>query len=245
MSVTIQNLEASVLRKVENRTSDTGLADQWIRDSLLEIASDADFRSDFAELEVLGPTFNLTANTNTYPETDFFSSGLILDTMLDITLWIDYPSNTESRKLDPSHYQEIDKLQTSIPSTPIEWCRFGGNIIFFPTPDQAYQTQARGIQQHPITDYFNAAGNLNTTVILLPNDWLEAIVYGAALRGFNDLGQYDSAAAIRSQLYGDPSQPGLIGLLKGRKKKREREAWRSTETNMLRPRIRRISAWRS
>jgi hypothetical protein len=149
---------------------------------------------------------------------------------LDILLWTDYPNNTIRKKLNPTHYQDADK-GGSQPSIPAEWYRFADTIGFNPPPNQAYQVQARLLRRHPITD-----SALNTTVILLPREWNEVLIWCAAMRGYMELLEFDKASEIRTMLYGDPRHPEKVGLVSSVKKRRSREAWRSESS--LRPVIR-------
>lgn len=242
---TIANLESEVILRVENRTSETARADVWLRDSLIEIAGNPDYRDSFPELEVTGPLFNLTGGpTGTtvqeYAESNFIAVGDFDIKTLDFRIWIDFPTNQRSKKLNMSNFQETDKFQSS-PSLPVDWYRFGTNIGFEPTPDRNYQVQARLMRRHPIVDYFNASGQLNTTTILLPNEWFEVLEWAAAMRGFMELLNFERASEIKTMLWGDPAHPNdNPGLIASIKTKRRAEAW--LEQQMLRP-IVKSSCW--
>jgi hypothetical protein len=229
----ISDLAIGVIRKVENRIGDVNTAYIWIRDALLEIAGNTDYRDEFSELEILGPLFNLTGSTTPslsvqeYDESNIIPTGDINMATLDILIWRDPPKNSVRQKLDPSHYQEVDKSQVS-PGVPTKWYRFGGSIGFQSTPDKNYQIQARVLRQHPIAD-----AALQTTVILLPRDWNEILEWAAAERGFMEMQEFEKASGIHTLLYGDPKYPTKPGLIAGRKKKRGREAHRTT--GRLRP----------
>ena len=149
---------------------------------------------------------------------------------LDILIWQDPGTNQIRRKLNPSHYQKADNFQPTF-ALPTEWYRFNSNIGFTPIPDAAYQIQTRMLQMHPIND-----ANLSATQILIPRDWNEILVWAAVERGFAELLEFEKAAKIHMLLHGDPKYPGRVGLLNGRKKRREQEAWR-TEAS-LRPVVR-------
>jgi hypothetical protein len=228
----IADLENEVILRTENRTTDTARADVWIRDSLIEITSDPDFRNEFVELEEYGPTFNLTPQQQEYPEfTNLIPVGDVNVATLDILIWQDPPTNSIRRKLIQSHYQKADNFQPTF-SLPTEWYRFALTIGFTPVPDKAYQIQTRMLRAHPIND-----NQLNQTQILIPRDWNEVLVWCAVERGFLELLEYEKAAKVHVHLHGDPKHPDRIGIYEGKKKQREREAWR-TETP-LRPVYRR------
>jgi len=233
---TINDLVNEVILRVENRTTDTGRAAIWLRDALLEISGNPDYRDDFDQLEVLGQTFNLTQGIQTYAFSNIVpapslpnSSGYNMST-LDVFIWIDYPTNSIRRKLNPTHYQDADKFQLA-QSIPTEWYRFADTIGLNPVPNQPYQIQARILQEHPIDD-----DNLAGTTILLPREWNEVLIWMAAMRGFGELLEYEKTQTIRNILYGDPEHPNQQGLVNGIKKRRKREAWRQEQP--LRPVVR-------
>src|SRR5439155_7965448 len=204
------DLVPDVLIKVENRTTDSERAQVWLRDALIEISSNTDFRNDFVELEVLCPKFVLTPGVTDYDEALIIPSGDLNLATLDIMLWQDPPLNALRKQLDPSHYQETDRYQSASLSTPTKWYRFSKNIGFYPIPDKAYQIQARILRNHPIAD------SLCDTQILLPRDWWEILVWAAAERGFLELEEYEKASAIHTMLFGDPKYPARPGIIQGR-----------------------------
>lgn len=228
----ISDLAGEVIQKVENRTTDLVRAYAWLKDSLIEIAGNSDYRDEFVELEVFGPTFTLTGGTKPissgglsvqeYSELNLLPAGDINMSTLDVMIWRDPPTNSTRQKLQPSHYQEADK-SVVITSVPTSWYRFGGNIGFYPSPDKNYQIQSRVLIQHPIAD-----AAIQTTQILLPREWNEILVMAAVEKGFIELGEYEKAGSVHTLLYGDPRYPGKPGMVNGRKKKRGREAWRTT-----------------
>jgi hypothetical protein len=233
---TLCDLADCVIRKVENRTTDQTRALEWLRDALIEISSNGEYRDDFIDLEILGPTFNLTAGTREYSEASIIPVGDLNIATLDIRVWVDPPTNSRWIKLDPSHYQRADASSTG-QSQPGTWYRFGYYIGFDPIPDKAYQVQARVLRFHPI-----AYADLCHTVILLPRDWNEILCWAAAERGFMELEEYEKAAAIHTRLFGDPENPNKPGLIAGRIKKRENESWRQQKT--LRPTVRQATSFR-
>jgi hypothetical protein len=237
----IQDIEQCVIRKVENRQTDVALVDEWLRDALIELSSNPDYRDDFDQLQVLGPVSNLVAPVGTtvtqeYDESQFLPAttpATINKASLDFMLWADPPTNVQRRQLKPSNFQDADQfMSTSISaSTPVEWYRFGSTIGFNPPPNQAYQVQARFLQFHPIND-----DNLNQTIILLPREWNEVLCWAAAERGFMELLEYEKAMKIHQLLFGDPKHPDKPGLIYGVKKRLKQEAWRQQQG--LRPIIR-------
>ncbi len=95
---TIQQLENEVLLRCENKTSDVGRVDVWLRDALLEITSNPDFRNEFDLLEEFGPQFNLTppsgqppVGTQEYPFSNIVPVGDYNVATLDVLIWQDPP----------------------------------------------------------------------------------------------------------------------------------------------------------
>lgn len=239
----ISDLVPEVLIRVENRTTDTARAAIWLRDTILELASDPDYRDDFLELEVWGPLFNLTGGNSPstavqeYLETNIVPPGDVNNATLDILIWLDFPPASNRRKLDVSHYQKTDKFQ-QVYSIPTEWYHFGPFIGFNPVPNLNYQVQARICRQHPFND-----STLATTPILLPRDWYEVITWAAVQRGFMELMEFEKASAVHTLLYGDPKNiAGEPGLIYHMKRKRRKEQYRQEQRLSL---IRRPYMWGS
>ena len=232
---TVNDLSSRVLYAVENRSSSTDTTNsyQWIRDAVLELANNPDFRNDFPELEVKGPTFALTAKTQEYTESNLINANDVMDGTLDIILWTDFPTNSIWIKLTPSHYQRTD-MSFAANAQSTEWYRFGGSIGFNPPPDQNYQVQARYLRKHPFSSPI-----ASTDAILLPADWEKVIELLATAYGFMSLEQYQKSSALRVFLFGDPSKPDSPGFIRSRKTKREKEQHRTTYP--LRPIVKQMS----
>lgn len=211
-----------VIPKCENRVSDVVRAYGWVRDALIELSSDPQHRGEFDELELAGPTFNLTPRKQEYSFSgNFVAPGDYALAGLDILLWNDPPTNVQRRKLRWTHYQHADMMVGGISfSLPQMWYRFGDNIGFVPIPDKAYQVQSRLYLMH------NILADLKSTVVQLPRDWYEIIVMSALERGWIELEEYEKSSAIHQLIYGDPARPNRPGMITNLKKRREREAWR-------------------
>lgn len=238
------DLDSEVIKRVENRTTDTTRADVWLRDALLEITMDPVLRDEFDELEELGPLFNLTGAATImagaiqeYSFANIVPNGDYNTSTLDIVLWTDFPFNTTQIRLETTSYQEADMV-TRFTGQPIKWYRFGDTFGMVPVPDKNYQIQARLYKQHPINDNL-----LSQTQILIGRNWNEVLVWAAAERGFMELLQFEKAAQIHQLLYGDPKDPGKPGLLYGKKKRRMKENFRTQVA--LRPIVRSYGPGRS
>lgn len=234
VTFTIQQLEQEVLLRCENKATDIGRTDIWLRDALLEITSNPDFRDEFDQLEEYGTAFNLVPKTQEYNETNIVPSGDYNVATLDILIWQDPPTNQVRRKLIMSHYQKADNFQPTF-SLPTEWYRFSDTIGFTPVPDKPYQIQTRMLRQHPVND-----AQLNQTQILIPRDWNEILIWAAVERGFMEYLEFEKAQKVHMLLYGDPKHPEKPGLIYGRKKRRTQENWRTEAA--LRP-VYRSSMW--
>jgi hypothetical protein len=235
----INDLVNEVLLRCENKTTDTTRAAIWLRDSLIEITSNPDFRNEFDALEEYGPTYNLqggnvlavfgasTGAVQEYPFSNIVPVGDYNLATLDILIWQDFPTNSIRRQLRQSHYQKADNFQPTF-SLPTEWYRFADTFGVTPVPDKNYQVQARILRAHPINDNV-----LSQTLLLTPREWNEILVWAAVERGFMEYLEFEKAAAVHTLLHGDPKHPDRLGLIEGRKKRREMEAFRTEQS--LRP----------
>jgi hypothetical protein len=239
----ISDLDNEVLLRCENKTTDLSRADIWLRDALIEITSSFDFRNEFDALEEFGPLYNLqggstlapngslpgfvTGSIQEYPFSNIVPAGDYNIATLDILIWQDPPTNSIRRKLEPSHYQKADNFQPTF-SLPTEWYRFADTFGVTPAPDKNYQVQARILRAHPIND-----NSVAQTLILIPREWNEILIWAAVERGFMEYLEYEKGQKVHMLLYGDPKHPDRPGIIEGRKKRREHEAHRSTTA--LRP----------
>lgn len=238
MAFLISDLVNEVLVRCENRTTDTARAQIWLRDALLEITSNPELRNEFDELEVIGPKFNLSGgstiatSTQEYAFSNLISPGDYNLSTLSVLLWTDPPGNSNRVSLDNTSYTDGDRTALA-PGLPTRWYRYADTMGFIPMPDKNYQVQIRAYRMHPITD-----SNLGSTQILIARDWNEVLVWAAVERGFAELLEFEKANAVHNMLYGDPETPQRPGLIAGRKRRREKEAWRRQAA--LRPIIRRF-----
>lgn len=70
---------------------------------------------------------------------------------------------------------------------PINYIRYGTSIIFYPTPDYAYNITY---------NYWNVIADIGVTPSI-PQSWHEIILYGALWRGFLRLGDYNRSDAAK------------------------------------------------
>lgn len=246
---TLADLATEVVARLENRTSDIKRASRWLAEALLELTTDPELRDDFDELEVWGAPWSLTSYQREYPFDNFINVPLdgpptlppgiqqvpiqYNQATLSVLMWQDYPTNSIRIKLNPTHYQDADRtvVNTTGASLPSSWYRFGNLIGFDPTPNLAYQVQARILMMHPI-----ATPDPGGTQLLLSIEWHELLIWGAVQRGFMELQEFDKANAIYSMLHGDPKHPDKPGMWGAKHTRRKKEAWR--QSGILRPVVR-------
>src|ERR1700730_109804 len=240
----ISDLVNEVLLRCENKTTDASRAAIWIRDALIEITSNPDFRNEFDALEELGVPFNLqggnvlvnfgtpVGSVQEYPFSSIVPPGDYNLATLDILIWQDPPTNSIRRQLQQSHYQKADNFQPTF-SLPTEWYRFADTFGVTPAPDKNYQIQPRILRAHPINDNV-----LSQTLLLTPREWNEVLISAAVERGFMEYLEFEKASMVHRLLYGDPKHPDRPGLIEGRKKRREMEGFRTSQS--LRPTYRPI-----
>ncbi len=244
LPVLISTLANEVVIKLENRLSLLNRAYVWVKDSIVEISANTDLRDDFDELETWGTPFVLNPgppSVQEYPFSELMPN--LLDPLtgspyktfnmatLDVLLWTDPPTNENRIQLSMTHYQDADRASTPVGGQPSEWYRFANTIGFNPPPNLNYQIQARILRYHP----FNWVA-LQNTIVLLPIDWHECLIWGAVERGYMELQEFDKASNIHVLLHGDPKYPAKIGLMQGAKKRRKKEGFR--RTGSLRPIVR-------
>lgn len=228
----VSDLTPEVIIKLENRTTDTSRAYQWLVDGLLELTSSGELRDEFDDLERLGPTFNLTATVREYPFSTILQPGDYNEGTLDIRIWNDYPTNRVFQRLHKTDYQFTDNYSNN-PGRPSAWYRYGDNYGFDLIPDKSYQIQARYLIRPPL------GSPIQSTYLPIPSSWNDVLVLMAVQKGFVELNQYEKANAVYQILHGDPRDPSKPGLIYKRKKRYQIEAWR--EVQPLRPYIGRYS----
>lgn len=104
----------------------------------------------------------------------------------------------------------------SFQSRPSIYTIWGQNIVFRPTPDDAYTFYLDAWQRPLITQ------DVDSTQLLVPDEWLEVVDYEAAVRGNAELQQEDKSRNMQELLYGftDPTTgrfvPGIIERMESR-----------------------------
>lgn len=172
--------------------------DNWIKDSYIEIA----YKVEFDEMKT-------TIIQDVGPDADFIAYPATTRAIKVITA---YDDNGGVFSMSPTDIKMLRKypITSSNDSSPGKYAVFGQNIFFRPKFDKTYHLYI-DIWQKP-----TIAGTVNQTNLQVPDDWLEIIDYGAAMRGHAELLERDKAQEIMILLYGtsDPNTgkytPGLI-----------------------------------
>lgn len=197
-----------VLFKLGNRTDLTvgnpSRIDRWLRSAYINMGMSIPF-PDMEDTQ----TFNLVQGQDTYPY------PVTVRAIKALTL---YRADGTVITVETKDIKYIRRMNNVNQGAPSIWCDFHNSIIFRPVPDQngPYQCVV-DVWLKPVI-----APNIEDTVILMPDDWTEALNYSAAVRGHAELQEDDKAKSLQTLLYGytDPATgkytPGLIQDLQTR-----------------------------
>ena len=180
MSLTLQQLRDDLRDQlgVDDIELPDPKADLLLNKSWWQIADDYDFR----EKETTR-TYNTVAGTSAYAvasdtnaleqvsiEDDSGSQHSLLKPMTLLTYESDYVDTVNSR------------------GKPEYYIRRGSSVILWPTPDAVYE----------ITEYYwKTLIDIETGGVTIPRAWHEAILYGAAYRGFAQFGDFNRSRAAK------------------------------------------------
>jgi hypothetical protein len=206
---TIGDLIPNVVSKLSNRTVPPAKCVKWIQDAVKDIT--ASF--SFTELQLKGPTVQLTINESAYDKRFFLNSNDIDATNIDSFFFYISGNSGTGYNLKYRTVPTIEAMM-KIAGQPVYWSRHGKVILLAPMPQQAYYVFQRYQERHPWTD-----NPINDT-IRIADDWLEIVEYAAAMRGAWDERMYDYNTQVKTLLYGNAEfqrtgskgegQPGLI-----------------------------------
>lgn len=144
------------------------------------------------------------------------------------------PANDSWRRLWRRNIRNIDRYSRGR-SSPAVYCSFAKQIHIRPVPDKPYPMKWRVWLKPPAPE----DGNVQDTELMVPDDWLEIVDYGAKMRGFADLLERDKAREIYILLYGDPNRKDAPGLIKQKMLLKQAEA--EDDNYSIQPRVRRYS----
>lgn len=131
-------------------------------------------------------TFSLTPGTRSYSIATLISpvlfDALQLVAIEDLTSF----AHTTLDDITPQEYENLYINQTNFQDKPTKYIRDlqNGNILFWATPDQAYNITLY---------YWQILGDLTSGGPPIPQAWHEIILFGAIYRGFRRFGDYNRA----------------------------------------------------
>lgn len=216
---TIADRRARVLLALGNRTDLSAITapsvpsrlDQWISDSYTEIGMGYNFSE--AELTFNGQVVQ-SQDSLAYPD----DARAILSIM--------FYRQSDGTPVQPQvkDIQTIRQYSSTTKGPPSQLAYFALKVFMRPVPDQTYN-YTLDFWQKPQID--NQAGDLGATELLVPDDWLEIIDYGAMMRGHAELQEPEKAQNLQNLLYGvlDPISGKTVGgLMAARMTRRQAQA---------------------
>jgi hypothetical protein len=238
-NLTIQSLYPGIYNKFGGRSnlgpanSATSLYAMAAREAIQELTEN----NEFEELKVPSPIVTIQYGVLSYSISQFIPStpasvaaAWDYTDVFDWGFWLN-PGSTNGpfRILKQRRVPTVNQYQfgTTAPAPPIYFSRFGspwgingaGNeLLIGPTPDNNYQSIMYFRVRHPFT------ATVYDSPIYMPDSWQEIIEYSACLRLAINEGAEKYAALFRGYLFGDPKDPRVPGLLKGRQMQMERDA---------------------
>lgn len=185
-----------------------------LQDAILELSRS--YR--FGGLERTGPTKTLTPGQYLYPMS-FFTNPTENNPVVNLipSFYVEYVISPSSSTGSGTNllWKTIDTLELMLQlqsySNPAYFTRYNEQIYLAPVPQQANPIYMRYQVEHP----FASPVSLDD-IFLLPNEWKEIAEYAAALRFATDTRMLDFASQYHNILYGDPKEPGKIGLIEAR-----------------------------
>jgi hypothetical protein len=205
----IADRAARVVLMLGNRSDIASRANEWVRDSYIELG----MGYDFEELEETHNTSidgNNEEDTYVYPTVSVSINNWEVRAIKALTLH-NNNNNNQVIPLVKKDIRWIDKLPPTT-GTPAIFCSYKDSVILRPVPDGDWVLRWRVWLKPRI----ESGNNMHTTNILLPDDWMEILDWSAALRGHTELLERDKAAEVMQLLFGAEDQrlgrkvPGLI-----------------------------------
>lgn len=139
-------------------------------------------------------TLTMNVGQTTYPISDYIFD---FDVIRHVTL-LEYPNNndtwSEIQQTDYTNLMDTEDDSNVNNSVPTRYARFGNSIVFNAVPSYAYSVKIF---------YKKSLGNILSTGPGIPEEWHEAIAYGAIARAWRAEGssmKSDQASAYQFQL---------------------------------------------
>jgi hypothetical protein len=126
----------------------------------------------------------------------------------------------------PTDYRYIRRTTSVSPGRPARYARWGNQLWYDRIPDQTYPVQLSYWQKPQIVfDESDTVSDVETTPLLLPDDWFELLDYMATYRGWDYLEDALKVMETKALIWGDPTDPRKgPGMLKALLTARQAEA---------------------
>lgn len=255
----IKSLVPAVISKLRNNSQYTSVVPYYIAIAILDLTQNFEFE----DLKTTGPLTNFIVNQAEYTvkNNQFINPEDYKLTF--INAWFVYFSTSGVVTLGQSTGKEIDKRDlrvvepmSKIPGIPSFYTIQGsdknnGKIIVGMMPDNPYPCQMRYQRQHPFSIPFeyliqaqsdiDMANKLATSVVYMPDDWTDIVVYYASEKLCDDIGMNDIGMSYHQKLFGYKDKRGsdVPGLITVKQSEEQRNA--SFNSRALRPIVRRYT----
>lgn len=219
---TIADRAGEVILALGNR-QDVGFTNRvykWLMSAYLEIGMAVNFEE---QEDSYSDQFVPNGDTYQYRDQDKAIKAIV-------RMELDGSNPKRLSKKDIINIRMQDKTR---PGPPLIWAPENRVIHVRAVPDKAY------IRHMTVWLKPQQADTIQDTELLVADDWLEVIDYGAMMRGHTALLERNKALEVRQILYGDPKHPADKGLIE--RKKLERQAGAQAEEWGIKPRIHRYT----
>lgn len=205
---TISDLSVDVIFGLGGRSDLQARSYSWLKQAYLEIGSNCPLETLEASED------NLTVygiDAYDYPATA--RAIKVLSVVLSAGQTI--PIRKRSMQVI-DQYPGPDSNMTGLPCI---WAPFANQLFLRPVPNGSYTLRQRFWRKPTIETV------VETTELLVPDDWLEVLVLAAVARGHIALNERDKANQIQTLLHGDPAhQQENPGLIKTKLRRQQAEA---------------------
>lgn len=223
---TIEDLLPQVRMELGGRTDQDANIRQWIKDAYLDVGMTFPLE-----------TLEVSLTTQTVQDTDTYAYPNDCRAIKALTLMNNLSTPASPVPLTKKNIQVVRRYQIGTTGVPAIWAPFGTNFMLRATPNYTYDLIIDYWQIPQMAVAADGSEDLPNTVVNVPSDWLEIVVFEAAKRGHTKLQEYDKAQAVHQITHGDPnSQLGFPGLIK--EKLTRKGAENGVSDFGLRPRVR-------
>jgi hypothetical protein len=153
----------------------------WINRSFWEITAKFEFKEKEGSY-----TFNTVDGTSEY------NVPVDIEALQGLSIvQSDGYTNSDLNRMEQSHYQNVITSNPEARAIPERYYREGNKIILYPTPNDARTVTVKYLKTLPDL--------LANGSVVLPQEWHELILFGAAYRGFLVMNDKVSADFYRNQ----------------------------------------------